>query len=99
MVDLHDLRRRAAESEQTPLSRQEIRALLAEVEAARKLLEVNEVDLSLFPMQIELITSLMLCLSQGVASEDEARAVAALITQEVAGLTRMRVRMERQCLC
>lgn len=99
MVDLHDLRGRAARSEQLQLSSQEALELLAEAETARKLLDLDENDAMLFPVQVSLITELMFCLSKGLATREQAELAATLMTQEIAGLVRMRVRTECRCAC
>lgn len=99
MVDLHDLRERAAKSGQLHLSPEEAAEVLTELEAARKILSLDERSLTSFSVQESLATDLMICLSKGLVTREQARPVAALITQEIAGLTRMRVRTERRCLC
>lgn len=77
------------------LAADELVEIIAELETARQVMEIPS-DGSGWPMvaQREMLAQLLLNLSAGVAGPPEARLVAGVVLQEVAGLMRMQVRSE-----
>lgn len=93
MVDLHGLKARAADGGPIELSPDETAEIIVELEAARQFTKIRS-DLSHFPLQVTLITQLMLNLAAKIASPTEAELVATMITQEIAGMVRARTLRE-----
>lgn len=92
MIDLRRLRARMAEGDLT-LSRAEAVEILAELESTRWMAEqpVESPYCNLL-VHREMLAQLVICLAADVSTPQEARLVAGVIVQELAGLMRLHIK-------
>lgn len=96
MINLRRLRERMAEGQELTLSRDEALEVLAELETSRRVIEqpVESLYTTLL-MHREMLAQLLVCLAADVSTPQEARLVAGVVVQELAGLMRLQVKSER----
>lgn len=97
MINLRRLRERMAEGQELALSHQEGLEILAELESTRWMAEqpVESPRWSLLA-QREMLAQLLICLSADVSTPQDARLVAGVVVQELAGLMRLQVKSEKK---
>src|SRR5690606_14962382 len=96
VTHLRRLRERMAEGQELTLSRDEALEVLAELETSRRVIEqpVESLYTTLL-MHREMLAQLLVCLAADVSTPQEARLVAGVVVQELAGLIRLQVKSER----
>jgi hypothetical protein len=94
VIDLHGLRARVVQNDPVVLTSSEGKEILAELEASRMVVELPLDGVCTWPMtaQREMVMVLLLSLASHAAGETEARMVADVVVQELAGLARTQVR-------
>jgi hypothetical protein len=97
VVDLHCLRARVAEGE-LKLSRDEAEEVIAELACARVVLDLPLDGRSLWSFQPhhEMVAQLLMNVAAGIATDSDARLVAGVIVQELTGVVRQQVRLEKR---
>lgn len=96
MIDLDDLRYRLAQDDRIVLDRAEAMQIITELETGRKLigLPAGGEPETCMVAQRNLLKTLLTGLAAGICTEQDAELVAGVVTQEIAGIARSRVRAE-----
>lgn len=97
MINLRRLRERMAQGQELTLSHEEALEVLAELESTRWMAEqpVESPRCTLLTHR-EMLAQLLVCLANDVSTPQEARLVAGVIVQELAGLMRLQVKSEKK---
>lgn len=97
MINLRRLRERMAEDQELTLSHEEALEVLAELESTRWMAEqpVESSHCTLLTHR-EMLAQLLICLANDVSTPQEARLVAGIIVQELAGLMWLQVKSEKK---
>lgn len=96
MINLRDLRERMTKGQGLHLSDEEALEILTELESTRWLTEqpVESPRWTLLA-QREMLAQLLICLAADVSTPQDARLVAGVVIQELAGLMRLQVKSEK----